>query len=486
MEDKLGLQITGQLTVIVKDKHGRVLYTIDGPNAVMTRAKFILSRLLGGNAKQFPSGTFSTPPKDWPNVGDNYPESLIYPVSNNQGVVEPSSSSFSIEEGFAFGGVTNDVDLMLGVSGGGNLVGKQNIDYATEGGCAYHRGQDGIGGGFDGSGATDWTADGDVLYDLNITGMAFGNGGHLMFANGGTQGGGSPPVSAQYPSSTPTRDGETDEGYFPRDTTDNSKIVCENNDTFDVYGKPAQPGPTSENITIGNVGYNLVYTDDPNIPGTVYEQVENGIVPPSAAATGDNWVGVQDPNTTLYSETVRYPLDPVDGISYPDYKSVKFKCTVPADSEANQQREFGYSRRPRNIITEAGLITGENILVQSPDPRCKADGAAWADSTSVPDTTAIGLSNINGGQLGYILNPGTVSGGWWSGANYNSLPKDYFTRVRDINQINQYMFNPVSNPTEYSRLYEGNNTWNLFARRVFGALTKTPEFEFIFVWTITF
>jgi len=459
MDEFETLSLRGKLTIYVKDRSGRLIDTFEGKNVVMSRAKFILSRLLGGNEKAFTSLSATS---EWPNMGPNYPESLQYPFSNNR-----ETSPNTVIEHAAFGGVLTDQDQYLSL----NLTGKQNNitgPYPADS-AAFHRdvysgGALGVGNGFSAP-----PSNPPMLYNLNVTGMCFGNGGHLMHSN--------------YSPSSPATLKTYLNGYFPSYNsghvsnpdpyTDLNSICASSYDANDVFGKPAQP-PS---------GYTS--TTDPNYPGTIYEPVENGIVPPSAAALGDNWVGQEDYNSTLYSETMRIPLDPIDGLSYPDYKSVQFKVTVPADTELNQTRDFGFARRARNYITEAGLVCGENVLVQSPDPRVNNTGTAFATVGATPDTTPSGLSNVNGAQLSYPDTGTTITSGWWNGDFYG-LPKDYFTRVRDIDDVNDYLENPITNPTEYSRLLDGNNTWNLFSRRVFGLLTKSASFEFVFVWVLSF
>jgi hypothetical protein len=131
----------------------------------------------------------------------------------------------------------------------------------------------------------------------------------------------------------------------------------------------------------------------------------------------------------------------------------------------NQVRNYGFARRPRNWITEAGLITGENLLVQSPEPR-----------TATIDPTTAGESNYFGATL--VENGVPDAHGFW--ANCIALPKDYFTQFRDP-ATGEYFVD------SYGQLNaEHNHVWSLFARKVFGVITKSNDLSYSFLWTVHF
>jgi len=445
-------KIRGECFVRITDRRtGKVIDEIDlGPNVVTNRARFVLSRLVASNLKRWNAGfVFAT---DWTTyvdrgyIGDVDPGAQSYPFADSGGGAPIGGISQELKSNAIFGGVQTPVDRRWpGAPGSGpvwagggpteDLTGFQN-NGASLTPCAYHHGNA--------------ETNPSLLYAIGVTGMAFGNCGHLMNPATLTSAGND---SNQF----------CLEDYNP--VTDD-----------DVPSKPAQPyDATDPGYSWPGGGTKEPYPNLHQPDSFLYEPVLNGVVPWGYAGVAgitdnlDGLPGVQalyEGNTTLYSETARYPLDLADGITLEQGDQVLFKTTVPADSELNQERNYGYGRRPRNWITEMGLLTGENLTVQSPDPR----------TTGVIDPSVNGLSNVYGAEL---VEPGyTISGSWYSALK--ALPKDYFTRLRDPNQ-NLWFLNAVG------QLDDGvatamNNTWNLVARKVFGVQTKQYEIAMSYLW----
>lgn len=434
------LRLRGEVTLQARDRSGKLVWERDlGDNVICTRARMVLSRLIAQNLKRFFSNAPGTYHPDWATYfGKDYydgaadPGSFAYPFAPGDTGTYPNS----LDAMSVFGGVPTNQVYDWTNPGVPPTVTNQNG--AVPNGHAYHHG----------SGATDAS----LLYALGITGMAFGNGGHLMCDSDATD-----PTVAPNPVDT--------KSYILSNYVAGASL--------DVPDLPAEPwNPPTHGYTWPGGGLTVTY---PNLhqPNTFsYQPVFNGVVPwgyAGLAGVNDNQNSgpsgircVYEGNTTLFSETIRLPLDK-DGIEYTG-TAVRFKVTIPADSELNQLRNFGYGRRPRNWITEAGLITGENLLVQSPEPR-----------TAAIDPTPAGVSNYFGATL---VENGVAGGGFWTSCA--ALPKDYFTRFRNP-QTGEYFVD------SYGQLDANhNNCWNLVARKVFGLITKSPDLSYAFLWTCHF
>ncbi len=441
IRNKGEMDMSGEVSVRVLGPNGKVLEDTNfGRNVIVPRARFVLSRLLAQNLKRWAATTVPHP--DWTSyVGDGYigdgdPGSFSYPFANNSDMtnIMVGPPIHNLESLDVFGGVQTTTDNRWSGVVGPNA--NQNVS------CAYHHGADAI--------------ETDLLYALGITGFAFGNGGHLMRFSGANC------VTAN---------------IF--DTNGFSLTDYNSATDLDVESLPAEPYDGA-----GDHGYSwpggTLKARYPNLhqpDAFVYEEVTNGVVPYGYSGRSDiednmNSVPgtrcVYEGNTTLYSETARYPLDKADGIQFVNGNQIKFKCTIPADSELNQERNYGYARRPRNWITEMGLISGENLLVQSPDPR----------TAGAIDVTAAGTSNVNGAQLVESVFVVDGAGTWYTAVN--TLPKDYYTRLRD--PIGGTWFLDANGQLSTDH----NNTWNMFARKVFSVLTKQYQVAYEFTWTITF
>jgi len=447
MNDPNGMiQLKGEVTVQAHDRSGRLVWEKDlGKNVICTRARMVLSRLIGQNLKQFFANAVGTYHPDWATYfGKDYydgsadPGSFAYPFAPGDTGTYPNS----LTAGSVFGGVPTDKVYDWTNPASPPTVASQNG--AVPNGHAYHHG----------SGATDT----NLLYALGITGMAFGNGGHLLCSDAGTD-----PTVAPNPVDT--------KGYIMAEY-----VSAGPGASLDVPDLPAEP----YDLVAGQHGYSWpgggVKATYPNLhqPSTFsYESTINGVVPwgyAGLAGIDDNMNatpgGVRcafEGNSTLFSETMRLPLDK-DGIEYLG-TSIRFKVTIPSDSELNQLRNFGYARRPRNWITEAGLITGENLLVQSPEPR-----------TATISPIPLGTSNYFGAAL---VESGTPNGtGFWT--TCVALPKDYYTRFR----------NPLTGEyfvDSYGQLDANhNNVFNLITRKVFGIVTKSQDLSYSFLWVVSF
>ena len=424
-----GYVLRGHLTVEARDTEGNLLWTQDlGKNTIMPRARLVGSRLFAQFMKSWATASFHA---DWTAyAGQDYiggvdVGSYNYPFAEQL----PALPANNIARLDVFGGVPTNTDSLTG-----NVVNFQNVQRAFHHGSSIAPG-----------------IDPNLLYSLGITGMSFGNMGHLV----------NPATLTVHGSDT-------------------SEFVLRGYDPFvdqDLATLPAEPWDNG-----GNHGYSWpgggTKARYPNLhqPNAfLYEPVINGIVPwgyAGLATIQDNQYAnfavapahpaTYEGNTTLYSETGRFPLDKGDGISFPDGNTVRFKCTIPADCELNQERNFGYGQRPRNWITEAGLISGENLIVQSPD----------AKTFGPMDPTTTGTSNIFGANL--------MQNGVVGVAPFVSLPKDYFTRLRDP-QAAVWFLDPATGQLASS----DNNVWNLVARKIFGIVTKTNSVSFSFLWSVS-
>ena len=425
MIDKIDFKLKGRLTVNVLSDDGSVIETIDlGNNTIMPRSRLVASRLFAQNLKAWTTAGFQA---DWTAyAGQDYlggtdVGSYNYPFSEDVYGLGNSLSRLDV-----FGGVPTSTDVLTG-----DVVAL--IDQNTNR-CYWHE-------------PTGAAVNAAILMSLGITGMSFGNMGHLV-----------------------------DPSDVTANANDSNGLVATDYNpaaSHDIPTLPAEPyDATTPGYSWPGGGTVARYPNLHQPNAFSYEPVLNGVVPwgySGLATVTDNRFTVQggnpamyEGNSALFSETGRYPLDRDDGVSFPDGSSVQFKCTVPADSEINQERNYGYGQRPRNWITEAGLITGENIIVQSPDDRAGV----------TVDPTSTGVSNINGAQL--------TSAGTFAAGAYRALPKDYFSRLRD--PLNAIWFLDSDGQLNSSH----NNTWNLVARKVFGVITKTQAVAYSFLWTISF
>jgi len=268
---------------------------------------------------------------------------------------------------------------------------------------------------------------------LRIAGIALGNGGHLIYNN-------------------------SDESTAVLDKS--SANVVNPATTTAVTTLPALP-----NIGASSWGY--ASTDSRTIPGTNYEPVENGNIPWDGTVNiTDNGIGVAEPNTTLYSETFRIPLDDIaisaDGYSFPTATEVQFKATLD-DSFLNNNVNWGFASQPANWISEAGLITGYR-----PDDGAALTGQIYSDDGDEP--TAV---DFNG--LGTTWDTKDGTGETQTGSSGNTLA------------IHGSVPPTVTNGVDTWGGGAGDrNTWNMLARKTFPVVTKSSEFGLVFVWTIGF
>lgn len=442
------LQLRGEVSLQVHDKNGRLVQEVDlGKNVICTRARMVLSRMMAQNLKQFSTSAVGSFHPDWATFfgkdflinGATDPGSFAYPFAPGDVATFPNV----LQAMAVFGGVpTNGVEDWTNPSPVPTIAGQNQ----TPGGSAFHHGGT--------------PTDTSLLYALGITGMTFGNGGHLFNDDEVAD-----PTVGPNPADTK---GYIMNNYNSAISTDVSHLPAEPFDPLGAAHGYAWPG-----------GGNKATYPNLHQPNTFsYEPVFNGVVPwgyAGLAGITDNEVSgpgntrcVYEGNSTLFSETMRLPLDK-DGIEYIG-TAVRFKVTVPADSELNQIRNFGYARRPRNWMTEAGLITGENILIQSPDP-----------ITTTTDPTPTGVSNLRGAQLvedGFVLGGAGLNAGFYSSCR--ALPKDYFSRFRNP-ETGEYFVDSYGQINS-----DHNNVWNITARKVFGLITKSPDLSYSFLWTVHF
>jgi hypothetical protein len=270
------------------------------------------------------------------------------------------------------------------------------------------------------------------LNTLAITGMAFGNGGHLIYNADGTTG-------------TPT----------PLTKTANPLIL----DSAAVTGNVLYPAMPKLGATWG---YNT--TALRTIPGSTYEKVENGNIPWDGTLNiQDNAIGVSQAHTTLYSETFRLPLDVLDGISTPTNTEVQFKCTIP-QNYLNYAGLWGFSAQPANIISEAGLIVG-----YVPALAAIATGQVYSTNGNEPALGAFAGYDFGAGVTNFHDDVTMKEG---------TLAKPLYLSNNSTPQV-------VSNGTD---TFPGGtlNTWNLFSRKNFSGIPKTNSFSLVFVWAISF
>jgi hypothetical protein len=296
--------------------------------------------------------------------------------------------------------------------------------------------------------------------NLRITGMAVGNGGHLIYSSG-------------------TGDPEV----LPK-----TGLVVTSGSVASHIDLPAMPlRPTPPDPLGSKTNYGYDDTAGQSVPGAAYEKVENGNVPWDGTVTiDDNGIGVSEPNTTLYSETFRFPLDIFgpdnDGIRFISRTEVQFKATLPG-SFLNSTGLFGFAQQPANYVSEAGLIvgycpgtgvveSGKVSLINDPDnsgAKDLDDGQLYSDDGNEPNQAAPASNNdnfdITGWQGVSALKDTTVSGGT-TAFTWGTKP-------------------PTSvSPDQWSG---GDlNNWNMLARKNFSALVKTNAFSLVFIWVISF
>lgn len=270
---------------------------------------------------------------------------------------------------------------------------------------------------------------------LRITGMAFGNGGHLL-----------------YDSATPSN------VLIPKE----AGIIVDSTNTTAVTSQIGLPyigvGPT----------FGYAAQVDRVIPGTTYEEVENGNIPWDGTINiNDNGVGVLEPNTTLYSETFRVPLDSTDGVSYPTNTEVQFKATLPA-ALLNYTGQWGFSGQAANLVSELALISGE------------------VPTTTTQIYSSDGLQPSNSGGYTYTTGAGNASnwgpggaGNYWASKDGNAD-----TTVGPLTSIRYKKTRPSTVTNGVDTFSTDYNTWNMVARKVIPAIPKTSSFSLVFVWTI--
>ncbi len=277
-----------------------------------------------------------------------------------------------------------------------------------------------LGGGMNADGAFDF---GTTLQTLQVTGMALGNGGHLIFDS-----------SIGVTSSLVTLGGGT--------------VLNVANIDQDL-SRPAMPL-----ISLPDTyGYQAI--QDQQISGPTYEQVANGNIPFDGSVVLDNSIGVTTPGTTLFSETFRLPLDTTDGITFPTETEVQFKATLPQDRLNNVAPIWGFAQQQSNVISEAGLITGftpnaADILANT-NQLYSDDGGEPTPTGPNFNTTWTQKDNDDGT---FSLNPhGTLK------------PDDIPSHLWDAGNF---------------------NTWNMLARKTFPGIAKSAEFSLVFIWILSF
>jgi hypothetical protein len=266
--------------------------------------------------------------------------------------------------------------------------------------------------------------------DLRVSGIALGNGGHLLYKDDGT--------------------GET--------TNLNKTGVIVNAGTGAGFVTNDNTLPALPNI--GSLDWGYASQPSRTVPGTSYEPVENGNVPWDGTPNiTDNNVGVQEPGTTLYSETLRIPLDDVyvsnDGYSFPTKTEVTFKATLD-QSLLNATDAWGFAQQPANWISEAGLIVGYR-----PDEADILTGQVYSNDGSEPSAGNFPTWSTKDG-VGETNDPS----GNASGLDVNKTQPSTVTAGVDT--------------------WSEANTWNLLSRKTFNAVPKSTEFSLVFAWTIGF
>lgn len=280
---------------------------------------------------------------------------------------------------------------------------------------------------------------------MRVTGMAFGNGGHLLY-----------------------------------DTTTNATNVLPKSVGLVVD----HAGNVSSNIVLSAMPYigggSWGYAAQPNraIPGTTYEKVENGNIPWDGTINiTDNALGVSEANTTLYSETFRVPLDDtaasVDGYSFPTNTEVQFKATLP-QIYLNYTGRWGFSSQSANLVSEAGLIVGYR-----PDVAALNTGQVYSHDGAQP-----------GSGSGYNFGIGQTNWGSTTAPYYwNSKDGSIATAFTGTSttSLNAYKSLPSTVSAGVDTWGAGtDNRWNIIARKNFPAITKGATFALVFVWTIGF
>lgn len=275
---------------------------------------------------------------------------------------------------------------------------------------------------------------GSGLNPLRVTGMAFGNGGHLMY-------------DLLSPTST----------VIPKAAGPVVDDVSTTEDPTRIGLPYAGAGPT----------FGYASQTDRVIPGTTYQKVENGNIPWDGTSNiSDNAIGVLEPNTTLYSETFRVPLDSSDGVSYPTNTEVQFKATLPA-AYLNYSGKWGFSAQPANLISELALISGETPSLT---------GQIYSSDGLQPNSSG-GYDFI--GPVTSNWGPGGASNYWFS--------KDGNADVGGPATGIGFKKTRPSTVTNGVDTFSANyNTWNMVARKVVPAIAKSASFSLVFVWTIGF
>lgn len=272
---------------------------------------------------------------------------------------------------------------------------------------------------------------GSSANQMRVTGMAFGNGGHLIH---------------NVDKTTVSLGKDTNNVTVPN-------LVVNNAATTANTAKPAMPF-----ISGSDWGYDA--TADRTIPGTTYEPVENGNIPWDGTANiYDNNLGVTQPNTTLYSETFRIPMDAADGYSFPTSTEVQYKATL-GQTFLNYSSRWGFSSQPANIVSEAGLIVGYR-----PDTANLLTGQVYSNNGSEP-----------GAGTGFDFGSGQTNFGSAATAALGSKESGLFG-ANDTVPI------PVVNGVDVASVV---NTWNLISRKTFPGIPKSSAFALLFVYTVGF
>jgi hypothetical protein len=298
-----------------------------------------------------------------------------------------------------------------------------------------------LGGGLkDGSGNDLYTF-GNPAENLRISAIALGNGGHLIYNSSNNE---------NSPSEFKTN----------ASTLFSTGLILDKFNIIHDTTRPAMPHISGNDFGYMNVKDNI-------FPGATYEPVVNGNVPWDGVIdasdfdnglnhmSGSSFIDVEA-GITLFSETIRIPLDPINlsssnsGIVFSNKYEVTFKATLPSTS-LNYADPWGYANIGANLITEAGLIQGWT-------PTYNASGEIinlpYSDDGKEP-------SAINS-----VKNPYSKIQGLYN--NQDTMPLTNFV------------------PDSFGASNSDNNTWNLFSRKTFGAIAKRPGFSLIFIWTIGF
>ena len=273
---------------------------------------------------------------------------------------------------------------------------------------------------------------------LRVVGMAFGNGGHLMYKT-------ADPTDPVIPKAI---------GHIVNATT-------------------TTPNATKIGLPYVGAGPTFGYANqvDRVIPGTTYEAVENGNIPWDGTINiTDNSLGVLEANTTLYSETFRVPLDSTDGVSYPTNTEVQFKATLPA-ANLNYTGQWGFSAQAANLVSELALITGETP--SSTTQIYSSDGLQPSNAGGYTYTTGAGNASNWG--------PGGGVGNYWTSKDGNSD-----TTIGPATSIRFKKTRPSTVTNGVDTFAANYNTWNMVARKVIPAIPKTSSFSLVFVWTVGF